>query len=103
MSDAVIYQAHLDRTFEQCGTSYSGHIIFSTGCRFIEVVALKSGVGEINLFFSELLDWIAFIFLVSGLDRVGIKAIERFFRSSNLNPGYESETKMQPKKPHFVQ
>ena len=80
---------------------YRGRIIFSTGCRFIEVAALKNGVGEINLF-SELLDWIAFILPISSRHRVGIKAIERFFRRSNLDPSYETKPKMQPKKPHFV-
>ena len=61
----------------------------------------KSQVGESNLF-SELLDWITFIFPISNLHRLGINAIERFFRWSNLNLSFEAKTKMQTKKPHFA-
>ena len=75
-------------------------LFLAPGAVSLKWMLKKMGKEKSN--FSEFLDWIAFIFPVSRLHRMGIKAIEIFFRWSSLNPSYEAQNKMQTKKPHFV-
>ena len=62
---------------------------------------LKKMEFDKGLFFSELLDWIVFIFPKSNLHKVGIKAIDRFFLSEQPQPPLRGRNQNVDKKAAF--